>query len=255
VASPSRHPQPRRAVRCTSTPLLLTQSLSGSKSRPSPVNWGDGRAGATAVRHDDQQCSFACSKQSCASSTCSALPTSCGSTPASARPSPLRRPREYGAPCAGRTTPAVLARMAAGPACDPGRVPLGHRFPQAGDLFDPGLRGYPRPRFYGSSRPGPPRPGPPAEPPGDIRRAPCGAQGRLTAAPGQPAPRTSGAVNRSSSPRSVRYMSATTATRRPAMAHDATRRHNEQTARRPRSSQARGRFAGSGRCKVRTCVG
>jgi hypothetical protein len=35
--------------------------LSGSKSRPSPVTWGDGRAAATAVRHDDQPCSFACS--------------------------------------------------------------------------------------------------------------------------------------------------------------------------------------------------
>jgi hypothetical protein len=31
---------------------------------------------------------------------------SCGPAPASARPSPLRRPREYEAPCAGRPTPA-----------------------------------------------------------------------------------------------------------------------------------------------------
>jgi hypothetical protein len=79
---------------------------------------------------------------------------------------------------------------------------------------------------------------------GDIRRAPCGAQGYLTAAPGRPAPGAGGAVNRSLSPRSVRYMSATTATPHPATAHDATRRHNEQTARRPRSSQARRRFRG-----------
>jgi hypothetical protein len=79
--------------------------------------------------------------------------------------------------------------------------------------------------------------------PGDIRRVPCGTHGHLTAAPARPAPGTGGAVNRSLRPRSVRHMSVTTATRRPAAAHDATRRHNEQTARRPRSSQARGRFS------------
>ena len=33
--------------------------LSGSKSRPIPVTWGDGRG--MAVGHDDQPCPFACS--------------------------------------------------------------------------------------------------------------------------------------------------------------------------------------------------
>jgi hypothetical protein len=49
-----------------------------------------------------------------------------------------------------------------------------------------------------------------------------------------PAPRSGGAVHRSLSPGSVRYMSVTTATPHPATAHDATRQDNEQTARRPR---------------------
>ena len=98
-----------------------------------------------------------------------------------------------------------------------------------------------RPRFYESSRPGPPRPGRPAS--RRHKKGPCGARGHRTADPGQPAPETGGAVDRSLRPRSVRHMSATTATRPPAAAHDATRRHNEQTARRPRSSQARGRFS------------
>ena len=41
---------------------------------------------------------------------------------------------------------------------------------------------------------------------------------------------------------SVRYMSVTTATRRRVTAHGATMRDNEETARRPRYTQARGRF-------------
>jgi hypothetical protein len=60
------------------------------------------------------------------------------------------------------------------------------------------------------------------------KKDPCGARGHITAAPNRPASRNGGAVNRASSPRSVRYMSATTATRRPETAHHATRRDNEQ---------------------------
>jgi hypothetical protein len=49
-------------------------------------------------------------------------------------------------------------------------------------------------------------------------------RGNLTAAPGRPAPRTGGAVNRWLSLGPVRYMSVTTATRNPATPLDDTRR-------------------------------
>jgi hypothetical protein len=38
---------------------VFAVTLSGSKSRPIPVTWGDGRG--MAVGHDDQPCPFACS--------------------------------------------------------------------------------------------------------------------------------------------------------------------------------------------------
>jgi hypothetical protein len=62
---------------------------------------------------------------------------------------------------------------------------------------------------------------------------------RFRAFPGDGA---SGAVNRWPGPVPVRYMSVTTATRRPATAPDDTRRHDKPTARWPRYPQATGRF-------------
>jgi hypothetical protein len=69
---------------------------------------------------------------------CRSILRTCPSLSAALAPAPA--PREYEAPCAGRPAPAgrTAGRQARPPA--PAGPPRARGFPQAGDLFDPGLR-------------------------------------------------------------------------------------------------------------------
>jgi hypothetical protein len=74
----------------------------GFQSRPSPVTWGDGRAVARGVRHDDQPCSFACSTWS---SSGSVAGWSCSAA--------QRRPRTSSCWCCGTRSPCCAPPCAA----------------------------------------------------------------------------------------------------------------------------------------------
>jgi hypothetical protein len=216
------------------SPAPTVPPSSGTTSCPAPASPSPAMTGSPACRSAEIRSHRARRRQDAWRALVNPriAAASCGPGPASARPSPLRRP------------PGSMERPARG-----GRHPLAR--PDGGR---PGLRLQPGPpghtgsrrlvtsltrasglsaaRFYGSSRPGPSRPGPAGRVPGDIRRAPCGARGRLTAAPGRPAPRTGGAVNRSLSPRSVRLRYRP----RPAKTFIPEQQRKHSTAPRPRIS-------------------
>jgi hypothetical protein len=148
--------------------------------------------------------------------------------------------------CPGPVTPAVNARATRARSAHPTTVTL--TWTAVSAISAPPAR-RPRPRKQPDSRGG--HRGMYARSGGARQAGTSRQRGPSVAVRGKPTVRT----DRASGPDAVRYTSVDTATHRLTVTHADTRRDKKKTARLTENSQLAGRFAGSGRCWVRTNVG